>query len=398
MKNVASAFLELFKFKEAKFEKTLKIHKNGVDNNYPEFVDELISNSVTAGMGSNLMTSYVGGRGFGVEENKVIVHKEKGTSLLQFSNDIANSITDHRGVFIAVNYDGNYKIKDLDVLPFSDCRIGKKDDNSYNGKILVCENWQDNKVAKAARKVDVFNSNEKIIESQIEKAGSIQKYNGQIFYFKFGKLTYPLSRIHACMEDADSEKRASIYKNTSLRKGFFGKTMVITKPLVDGSLKDIDPDEFRDQSDARKDFRNTIQQFIGSDNADGVLHLEMEFTSDSIDDEILFKNIDSNIDDKLFAFTENSVSDNIRMCFNNIPAPLIKSQDGALFGNSGESIKAMKEFYHNQTNTERMKLEEIVNRLMSRFQNPLKNLKLIPLIEIEDVNRQNGNSEAPRVI
>lgn len=383
MKNLGAAFLEIFKNKGAKYDKTLKIHKNGVDNNYPDLVETLIENSVTATLSANLMASYISGKGFGDELNKIIVNKDKGTTLLQFAQDIADSIANHRGVFIHVNYDANYDHKDFDVLPFSDCRLGKKDDDGYNGKILVCDNWTDKAKAKKAKVVDVYNPLTKVVKSQIRKARSIERYNGQIFYFKYGKKTYPLSPIHPCLEDADSEKQTSIYKNTSLRKGFFGKTLVVTKPLVDGDLKEADPDEFREQESARDKFRETIQKFIGAENADGVLHLEMEFEGDKIEKEILFKNIESNIDDKIFAHTESSVSDNIRMCFNNVPAALIRSKDGTLFGQSGESIKAMKEFYQDQTFDERMKVQEIVNKLMAKFQEPAENLEIVPLIEIE---------------
>lgn len=396
MKNLGAAFLEIFKNKGAKYDKTLKIHKNGVDNNYPDLVEALIENSVTATLSANLMASYISGKGFGDDANTIIVHKEKGTTLFQFAQDIAESIANHKGVFIHVNYNGEFEHKDFDVLPFSDCRLGKKDDNSYNGKILVCENWTDLKLAKKAKVVDVYNPNPKVIKSQIKKAHSIEKYNGQILYFKYGKKTYPLSPIHPCLEDADSEKQASKYKNTSLRKGFFGKTLVVTKPLVDGNLKESAPEEFRDQENARDSFRNTIKKFIGAENADGVLHLEMEFDGDKIEKEILFKNIESNIDDKIFAHTEASVSDNIRMCFNNVPAALIRSKDGALFGQSGEAIEQMKIFYQDQTNDERMKVEEIVNRLMAKFHEPKENLKLQPLIEVKVPSEEKDPDEAKK--
>ena len=147
--------------------------------------------------------------------------------------------------------------------------------------------------------------------------------------------------------------------------------------MVDANPKD---ENYEDQLTQRENFRKTIQDFVGAENSDGVMHMEMEFNGESIEDELLFKNIDSNINDKLFAHTENSVSDNIRMCFNNVPSALIRSQDGKLFGSSGEAINSMKEFYQEQTNKERMIVNEIVNKLMKRFVTKQENLKIIPLI------------------
>lgn len=389
MKNLSSAFIRLVS-KISKYDKALGIHYNGVDNNYPDLVENVISESVTASRCAKLMASYISGKGFGKDANQIIVHQDKGATLLKFTQDISESIADHYGFYIHMNFDGNYDVTDFDVLPFSDCRIGKKDDDQYNGKILVCEDWSNSKKAKNAKVVDVYNPDEKVLEAQIKKAKGLEKYNGQILFVKFGKYTYPLAPIHPCIKDAESETQASIYKNKSLKKGFFGKTLVVTKPLVDEELRDTEGDDYQRQVEARTKFRETIQEFIGVENVDGVMHLEMEF-EEKVEDEIFFKNIDSNIDDKLFAHTENSVSDNIRMCFNNVPAALIRSQDGKLFGSSGEAIQSMKVFYQDQTENERMIVEQTINKLMKRFKTKTPELTLIPLI---DVNSENGNSEA----
>ena len=369
-------FLKIFN-KTPKYDKSKKVHLNGVDNNYPDFVESIISESVTASRCAKLMADYISGKGFGEVPNQIVVHKEKQTTLLKFCQDISESIAEHGGVYIHCNYNANHDIKNMDVLPFPDCRIGKKDGNDYSGKILTCNDWGDNRKVKQATVVDVYNSDKKVIQAQIEADGGINKYNGQILYFRFGKYTYPLAPIHPCIKDAESETQVAIYKHTSLKKGFFGKTLVVTKPMVDANPKDKN---YEDQLTQRENFRKTIQDFVGAENSDGVMHMEMEFNGESIEDELLFKNIDSNINDKLFAHTENSVSDNIRMCFNNVPSALIRSQDGKLFGSSGEAINSMKEFYQEQTNKERMIVNEIVNKLMKRFVTKQENLKIIPLI------------------
>lgn len=384
-----SDFIKIFQKLVVKYDKSLKIFKNGIDNNYAELVEDAIDNSVTAARCAQLMADYIAGKGFGKENNEIIVNEEKGITLLQFTQDLAESLTRHRGVFIHCNYDGNFDIKNMDVLPFIDCRICKKDDNNYNGKISVCSDWSDPKLVKQARVVDVYNDNKRVIQSQIEQAGSLAKYNGQIFYFKFGKYIYPLAPIHPAIKDAESESEVSTYKNVSLKKGFFGKTIVITKPLVD-SLLESDSIEYREQETERDNFKSTIKQFMGAHNVDGVIHIEMDFEGDDLEKEFIIKQVDSNIDDKLFAHTETSVSDNIRMCFNNVPAALIRSKEGALFGSSGEAIEQMKIFYQDQTNKERMTVEQIVNKLMSRNSNKRNNLTLTPLI---NVNQQGGNIE-----
>lgn len=379
MSRIGSAFIEIFQ-KLAKVDKKLGIHNNGVDNLYPEVVESRIVNSVTALRCKETKATFIAGKGFGEDQNKLIVNKKKGTTLLQLTQDIADSIAEQNGVFIQMNYNLAHEITSLEVLPFTDCRISKTDDDKHSPKVLVCSDWSDSKAAKKARKVDIYNPEPKVIDAQIAKAGSIHKYNGQVFYFKFGKYTYPISPIHPCLEDADSEKQSAVYKNISLRKGFFGKTLVVTKPMVDPLLdKETEIEEIRKQEGERTAFRETIQKFIGAENADGVLHLELGQESDELEKEILFKNIDANINDKLFAHTETSVSNNICMAYG-VPPLLIRANDGSLFSTSGEAITQMKIFYQDQTNDERMMIEQIINKLMAKFTDPVEGLKIIPLI------------------
>jgi hypothetical protein len=114
----------------------------------------------------------------------------------------------------------------------------------------------------------------------------------------------------------------------------------------------------------------------------------MEFDdTNGIEKSILFKTIETNIDDKLFEFTEKSTRDNIRFAFNNIPAMLVHANDGQMFGQSGEGIKQAKLFYQEQTTMERMALEEAFNYLMKYFEGFTGVLKIELLIK-DDVNNE----------
>jgi hypothetical protein len=64
---------------------------------------------------------------------------------------------------------------------------------------------------------------------------------------------YSLSDVDSVIYDADSEFQASLFKNTGLRKGFFGAKLFITKPF---------------SSDyERQEFESTIQDLKGSENS-----------------------------------------------------------------------------------------------------------------------------------
>lgn len=379
------------------FDKKLSIQQNGADNLYTERMEAYRNNSVTASMASIVMTQYIVGKGF-EGFNNVKIGKER---LIDITNDLAESIVNNRGAFIHVNYNANLDISDFSVLPFSYCRLGEKDSKDYNGKILVSKDWSSNPKEEDLSVVDVFNENKSVTLAQVNKCKGdtieekIGNYKGQILFFNMDrKYFYPLSRINPVFNDCDSEAQASIYKNELLRRGFFGKTLVVTRPLIDEGFYDDKSDEgirvLREAESERENFKSTIKDFIGAEGAGGALHLELDYAGDKLDEGIMFKNIESNIDDKLFEFTENSVLGNILMAYNNLPIALVKSPDSALLGNSGDALNVAKLTYSENTTTERQIVESLINLLVSKMDNEqVNNLKIKPLISTEV-----GESEA----
>jgi hypothetical protein len=390
MFSVKASIVDVYK-KLTKFEKSVGVIYNGIDNLYPERVDRFINNSVTAKTCSKIMASYLTGKGWGPEIDKIIVNKEDLITVQRFTSKLSNSVSKQRGAFIHVNYDLNYKPCSYDVLPYTDCRLGKKDDDKYNGKIGISQDWDKKQVKKSdILFFDVFNPKENIVKSQIDGtrgdtlADKLKNYKGQILYVNFDdEYTYALSQIDAVMNDCDSEAQASVYKNRSLRKGFFGKTLVITKPLA-GGLEDYnDPKEYYEAESERTNFKDTIKDFIGAENVGDALHIEMEFDeSEKLEDVILFKDISASVDDKLFAYTETSVFNNILMAFNSIPPALVRPEN-SVFSASGESIKNMQTVYQDNTINERNLIKQTVQYLMSIFCDPIKGMEMELLIKEE---------------
>lgn len=351
-----------------KWDKKLEVYTNGEDNAYPERIDRLINNSITAKMASDLMIQYIIGSGLGNADNHKVSDNQK---LIDFSTDLTEDIVKNRGVFIHFDYNANFEPINPKILPFNRCRVGKKDSNEYNGKIVYKLDWNDNK--EEAKKFDVYNNDKKIVESQVKKAGSLSKYKGQVLFINLDrKYIYPLSRIDSVMNDCDSEAQAAIYRNQLLRKGFFGKQIVATAPLIGNDEPEyIDRDgtltinrEWQRKESERKEVKETIEKFIGAENAGGAMLIEIPDFDSKIEDVFQVIKIDSTLDDKMFEYTENQTSKNILMAFNNLPVGLVKSPDSALFGNSGESLKAMQEMYWKNCDKDRKIVETIINDIV----------------------------------
>ena len=378
-----------------KWDKKLEIYTNGEDNAYPERVDRLINNSVTAKMSLEIMIQYIIGKGFGEADNFKINETQK---LIEFATDLADDLAKNRGAFIHWDYNLNFEKLNPTLLPFEKCRIGKKDSKDYNSKILFKNDWNNSK--ENAVVFDVYNSNPEIVASQIKKAGAIEKYKGQVQYINLDRnYYYPLSRIDSVMNDCDSESQAAIYKNMLLRKGFFGKQIVVTPPLIDNDLPEFiyndlgvptrNNEYYRRQTEA-DEIKQTIESFIGAENAGGAMLIQLPDLQGSIDDIFKVITINSEVNDKMFEYTENSISKNILMAFNNLPVALVKSPDSAMFGNSGASLLEAKKMYWENTSKERSLLEGLINDIVQNLPNwngqyifvqPLINQPITPIAE-----------------
>lgn len=371
-----------------KWDKKEDVYVNGIDNLYPERVDRVLNNSVTAKMALDILIQNLIGKGFGEMDNFKINNEQ---NLIDFATDLSDDIAKNRGVFIHFDYDLNFKPVNPTVLPFEKCRIGKKDSSDYNGKILFKKDWCDSK--EKAIVFDVYNDKESVVKEQIEKAGKIEKYKGQVLYYNMDRnYYYPLSRIDAVMNDCDSEAQAAIYKNMILRKGFFGKQIIVTPPLVSNDLPETiyddlgvpkrNPEYTRKLSEAQQ-VKEKIESFIGSENAGGAMLVESPDFINGIDNIFKVITINSELNDKMFEYTEGSVSKNILMAFNNLPVSLVKSPDSAMFGNSGEAINEAKKLYWENCSKDRNVVETLINKIYQTTANFKEGdyLKVLPLIE-----------------
>lgn len=364
---------DIFK-KKTPFDKKLNVYQNGEDNSYPERMDRFINNSVTAKTATNLMIQSLIQKGFGAKDN-FIVNKNKQLTFYNFADDVANSKTRQRGCFIWIGWDANYKISDVELLPFHHCRVGKKDSEDYSAKILYSKKWDEAKQDDLII-FDVYNPDSAVIDSQVKTAKGWEKYKGQILYINDDSdYIYPLSRIDAVQTDCDTENQIGVYKNTVARKGFFGKTLIITRPLVDSDLpktiwvdgNEVRNPEYYEQTSERDNFKTTMVGFMGAENGgDGAVHVELEFEHEDFDKAILFKNIESTINPELFEKIESSLRRNILIAFNNLPNGLVEQSEG-IFSNSGEAIKEMKKQFDENCNKERNQFLQVLNMLWRKM-------------------------------
>lgn len=359
------------------------IYNNDSDNLYPNRVELVERNSVTALAASGKMKSFIIGQGFKDKAlNEVIVNHAKGVNGYRLLDQIASSLKTHRGAFIHVNYDIEGNVNYLDVLDFKKCRISKEDSLGYPGKIFY-RNWEkdstkfDIKISKSDKKGDrwfyPFNPDNKIILSQrkndVRKNGEVEDlvedYRGQVYFLNLDdKEVYPYAWVHPAYNDADNEYRIGLYRNTNLRNGFLGKTIVVANGV-----------DKEDQSE----FEESVKDWMGVENSGSVMVIAPEDMVDDPSKVIHTIELKSNYDSKRFVEDEKAVANNIRKAYLSIPKILIDPED-SFFGSSGEAFKEAIEYYNKETLFIRERVSYAIEQIFSRHKEiSSKDFTILPL-------------------
>lgn len=331
------------------FDKRNDIFVYGENNSYPDEVRLILDGSVTAKSAVELMSSFIYGKGF--DNNGFYLNNINDTpnSLLR---RVSLDIPYYKGFVIHIGYNALGQKTSYKLIPLEWVRFGKEDVNGYKSKIKVSKDWSDKK--EPVTTYDVYNPD--AVLSQIENVDGVENYLGQVFYGSLDfKGIYPKSFSDPVLYDCISENQSGLFKKNLLTRGFLNNTVVVTKP-------------FDDKKD-KTDFQSNLKKQLGAKGLESLTHITADLDSDNLDSEIVFKELKSNVDDKLFEYTDKNVADKIRKSFLNIPPALIDASDNSLFGQSGESLKQMKLFYQEQTDYIRDFINESFNELFSNSTN-----------------------------
>jgi len=359
------------------FNRQQGIHHYGTGNVYPQIIEATIKASSTGKSISDTASKFIRGKGFAGGEN-VIVDK-KGTTLNQLLRKVAKDVSKHNAYSLHIKYNLDQSKAEIIYIPFSWVRLGKKDSNDYIGKAIVYDNWGKDKGKKINSDdfnvLDVFNDNKEIVKAQIEKAGSIQEYKGQLFIHTFDDTTiYPLSPFDAVVTDMQVDTEIPIFRYKTIRNGFQNITLLRHLPF-----------ETPEKAEA---FVEDIQSIQGSDNAGSMVAVEDKNIGRDKDTKgsFIIDELKSNLNDTLFESWINTTQLNVYKSWN-VPEILTNFNKVGITNQSGETFKQAINIFNFQTLEHR---EEIA----SQFKRVLSNFKTDIVIDykIEQINYEGGDN------
>jgi hypothetical protein len=344
------------------------IQNYDVDNNYPGRIMDIIKASGTATSCANLYAKFMNGKGF--KDTKFWKSKinRKGVTVDKLVRSNCYDISRTHGYALHLNYNALFQVNEVTYVPFDYCRLGFEDDNSYVAKIALYDDWackKRNKINKEdIRYIDVYNPNPDVILSQIEKAGGINNYKGQIFWRSFDGDSYPLSICDPVIEDVISDSGIKKFRLRTTSTSFMPSHIVEY------------PYEFESEEE-RQEEKSNWEKFQGTENSNKIFMLEKPNGSDQ---KLNIIKVDWQDFDKVYESTNRTVKDSIIECFS-IPPVLLGVAVAGKLGTADE-IKDAYNFYNSVTSDERKMIEEDYFEIFSNYRNVINtsgDYSIIPL-------------------
>lgn len=335
---------------------------NGEDNLKPLITENVIDLSPTASQCADTYESFLGGGGFEVDMEDVNLsdvfweHINPDDLLI----DVSESVSRHQGAFIVVGYNAAFEKETFKIVPFELCRVGKKDDDNYSGKVVVSPNGWGRSLKKDDVDVyDIYNPNPDVIQEQVERDGGWHNYKGQIMFFKMSnKYTYPIPLIDRAINFSEVEYHMGLYYKGTVKRSFEDVTVIRHR-------------EFPNEED-EKTFEQNITELSGLENASSKL-----LVKDDWDDEreksgnFKFDTIKNEVKAEKYKHFETSSSNFIRKAFRNIPPQLVDYVAGKLGNTSGEDLKKAQSVYNALTARDRNKIERLFQELFTNYKDDI---------------------------
>ncbi|WP_289872869.1 hypothetical protein [uncultured Duncaniella sp.] len=378
------------------YKSDLNIQTYGQDNLYPQRILDIVDNSATGSSCLERFQNFIEGNGVDNQDFSEYECNRRGDTVDDILHLMSQDLARFNGIALHVNYNLACEIVEVQHVPFQDCRLEEEDDSGRVAYINVHPDWSGQKTRKGRKvyvdkqnveKIFPFNPEPKVVMAQIEAAGGIEHYKGQILWFSMsGRFQYPKPKYDKIVTALSTDEGLDNVKYRNTRNNFLLAGMFVHKK---GSNINIDEDgkpiTSKDDDDAY-DFAKNIDIFQGDVNCCSI----MDITLQSDEDKPTFIPVEgTNYDDK-FTCTESSTIERIYAAFGQEPFYSIRTGKQ---GFSGKTTSEAYEYYNSYVGNERRAISRLLKKIFNHWfepANPSDNYEIQPLVYIN--NSENGTS------
>lgn len=351
---------------------TDKILRFGLDNLYPQRAEELLRRSATLQSLMNRIADFVNGEGFADERlagkmdpvtkqwiiPPLIVNKKglKGQTANKVLSIVSHPYTRYKSVPIHVGYNMLGGICALNPLPFETIRFGLRNKAGVITHLAYSANWERDSRSSNSQNIRFyprFNPDPNVVLQQIEEAGGIMNYRGQIMYLTPVDDQYPLATFDSVYDDAQVQNEIGLFKISNVQQSFLA-TMAIVYPGPFASEEE------------KNNFYDLVQNKTGSRNAGTRIGIQDPTGTKKANE--IFQTLSPENLDKLFEYTETSVKRNI-IESEAFPEILLGKSATGLFAQG--DIQEAYTYVNASTRNRRAELSEIFSMIFSYWETPI---------------------------
>lgn len=375
---------------------TLGIQTYGEDNLYPQTFRNILAASSTGAECLDRFADFIEGNGFRDVPFSESVVNRKGDTADDIHALVCRDVAYYNGLALHVNYNIYGDIVELHHVPFENCRLAESDDNGYVGKIAIHPDWsgqktRGGKVIKVAKEnidyIDVFNPDKRVVAAQIEAAGGIEYYKGQVLWVSLsGKDIYPTGKGDRVVTEMSTDEGLANVKYRNVRNNFLPAAMIFTKKGTNITF-DQDGNEI-DSRDDDDSFSDSLLQLQGDTNC-GKL---MEVTLETDEDKPEVVSLNSQNYDKEFTVTDISVTERIYSAFGQEPWYCIRV---GKVGFSGDILEDAFEYYNSIVSKQQRLIERTFDRIFRywyEIANPTNDFSVQPLKYVRNATVSDNNA------
>lgn len=349
---------------EVNYEMRFKMQRYGIDNLYPQNIVDITNASGTAKLCLARYEKFIEGYGFNDESFSEWVVNREGVTMDDMLKMVAGDLSRFGGFALHVNYNVFGKITEVNYMPFEQCRLEETDDAGVVAHILTHVDWRGDKTKNGIKQMvidkniirfPVFNPDPSVVVAQIEDAGGIDDYKGQVFWLSMdGKFQYPTPIYDAAITEISTDEGLGNIKYRNVRNNFLVACMLVTKkgvPQVNDKGEEIEQHMISAED---------LKQFQGDTKSSKVLLVELE----NDEDEPKIVAFPTRNFDKEFSVTDASVIERIYSQFHQ---ELFYSIRIGKLGFSGDVMRDAYEYYAGEVTNEQRFIERAFTRIFENW-------------------------------
>jgi hypothetical protein len=322
---------------------------------------------------------FIQGNGFKDEAlSKMVVHRS-GLKMDTVLSRLGFGVGYFEVICLHISFNGLGQISGFRPIPVEFIRVAEPDDMGYIYEAAICpflDSTYNARKKNEFTKLPLFNPDPEVVLEQIEAAGGITKYQGQLLYEPFwmpGDSYYHDPSYLTAFQAIQNEGELDIYDWSTIQNGFNSAGMLVTKSRRPADAKNYDP-----MLDVNS-IEYQLQNNMGAKNGGKLLVVNAE-----TEEEMKLTNFVSLSDPKLadrYLSTSERAEQKITRAMR-VPNEIVNIRKSGGIAPTGDEVIVASHLMYQMVNPFQRKISEVIEYIFKYWKDP---------ISITDFSIQNLN-------